>query len=183
MREDKHLFWVQEEENPEWLFLENMRSVLGACTEILLDMLFQQLIIYALLTKHEVKKLDILRFMDRKFPIVFTLIWGGALFDEKWKCEIWNMKTSNWGLERRAWAFPWEHPHIRLPSLLPLFRVSFEYRSLSFRIQITQSKNKNESFVDQARIYDKYWPISWTSAEGVRFSGGGGVRGGRGMLP
>ena len=112
--------------------------------------------------------------MDRKFPIVFTLIWGGALFDEKWKCEIWNMKTSNWGLERRAWAFAWEHPHIRLPSLLPLFRVSFEYRSLSFRIQITQSKNKKESFVDQARIYDKYWPISGTSAEGGRFSGGGG---------
>ena len=40
MREDKHLFWVQEEENPEWLFLENMRSVLGTCTEILLDMLY-----------------------------------------------------------------------------------------------------------------------------------------------
>ena len=38
--------------------------------------------IYALLTKHEVKKLDILRFMDRKFPIVFTLIWGGVLRDK-----------------------------------------------------------------------------------------------------
>ena len=24
-------------------------------------------------------------------------------------------------------AFPWEHAHTRLPSLLPLFRVSFEY--------------------------------------------------------
>ena len=39
-------------------------------------------IIYPLLTKHEVKKLDILRFMDRKFPIIFTLIWGGVLHDE-----------------------------------------------------------------------------------------------------
>ena len=38
--------------------------------------------IYALLTKHEDKKLDILRFMDRKFPIGFTLIWGGVLRDK-----------------------------------------------------------------------------------------------------
>ena len=72
--------------------------------------------IYALLTKHEVKKLDILRFMDRKFPIVFTLIWGGVLRDETTRQNqlggggggvtvmniINNIKTSNWGLERRV---------------------------------------------------------------------------------
>ena len=55
------------------------RVLIGTCTATgnFIGYVISTIKMYALLTKHEVKKQDILRFMVRKFPIVFTLIWGG----------------------------------------------------------------------------------------------------------
>ena len=55
------------------------RVLIGTCTATgnFIGYVISTIKMYALLTKHEVKKQDSLRFMVRKFPIVFTLIWGG----------------------------------------------------------------------------------------------------------
>ena len=61
---------------------------------------------YALLTKHEVKKQDILRFMVRKFPIGFTLIWGGVLLDE----TKLDGRQSEYGFRGPNGTFPGDTP-------------------------------------------------------------------------
>jgi len=92
--------------NPEWLFLENMRSVFRYMHGNFIGYVISTIKIYALLTKHEVKKLDILRFMDRKFPIIFTLIWGGKKSAGK---------QSEYGFRGPSGTFPGDTPRASFP--------------------------------------------------------------------
>ena len=118
MRGDEHLFLLslRRRKSGVALFRKYTKGVLiGSCkaTGNFIVYVISTVTIYALLTEHEVKKLDILRFMDRKFPIVFTLICGGVLRDETKSAG----RQSKYGFRGPSGTFPGDTPRVSLPRI------------------------------------------------------------------
>ena len=97
------------------------RVLIGTCTATgnFIGYVISTIKMYALLTKHEVKKQDILRFMVRKFPIVFTLIRGGVLRDETKS----DGRQSEYGFRGPNGTFPGDTPRASLPRRITRSRL------------------------------------------------------------